>query len=1746
MPLYNPASRSRPLCLISLLVGGLSTLAPTTLRAATIQAGDITALLGPTFFIDDASNGGGDTDINQPNVPSYLRYFNGLLTSNQGPTRVILTGLGFAAHTSSTANDATTVAVTLTYLGADELVGGGDDVVIGNATGNFIFSAGGEYVFAFDNPLSADLNITGTRFRIQIAPSNASNTGSLKLKTPSSTNFTDAKLSVAGITAQPINPQRLNLAKFQPVTASSVNGQRLASYLTDGVVGNDNRWQGNGSAWQWAEIDFPFPVEIGSAQVFTGTDDANPIASYVIQFWNGTAWVNIDGASVSGNSHTERNLVFTNPVTASSFRFISSETNLRVKELALYAPNGPAGHPLGTDLTLNLAHQRPVVASANTTGNFALNAVDGRSNGKFWQTSTAGINTLDIDLRVSTKIGSVHLYSGSNGVSPLGAFTLKHWDGAAWQNITGGSITGNTTADIVLSFTPVTTSQVRLEFTNPGTASVRELQVFPANLGNTGYTLGTNIITSGSFGSYETYNDSYHLITNPSSGRKISVPNDGQPALDPPGLTSGQSQYQVLLNHSTGTYRLRNRTTGGCLSGALLDKTTGQRLTDAPYSAMPHQDWILDPLGSGVFRIINQWSGLAIDSEGASTTQGTALVQNTANASATQRWEIELYAKYPKKGIGGTTFANATETNWAYNWSRTISNPLPADANFLPMQWGNFNWDIGSNQGPIRQEYPNWRRRPDGIHLLGFNEPDRTDQSNMSLSSVISLWPRLQELDLPLVSPAPGTPSWLNTFYPQADALGYRVDYTAIHAYPGPSGGSSDNLMSTVTAAYTHNGKNRPVWLTEFSFVDWNQNQSWSEEDNYQCLAEFLWRAENEDKLRKYALFIFKEDAEWPQPANPWQDFTPAPRSNSYDINGNLTAFGKLYAAWDGEASIQTHKTYMIHHKGLRKRLANTGSTSTPNGRNIRVDGQVVNWTLVSTGVTNRYYLVSSIDGRRLSYTINANTDPTLAAAGTTGVDVEWSLTHNQHGWYYLGHPNTNTRLKMVSFNTGDNFTDYAMVAATATDDSVKWRFITAPTESVWTGASGTSWVTATNWNDGSTPATGERVSFNSLSTANLSTVLNQDFNLMGLRVVNPPGAVSISGTHTLTIGGYGIDLSGANQNLALNTPLMLDAQQGWTIASGRTLTLGGAVSGDHNLTISGAGKLSFNASNLLPYGAGNGNLILNSTLDLYGTSQSINSLSGTGVINNSNAGAASLTLGNNNTTITLSPLVQNTGGPLTLIKTGSGQLTLPNANTHSGGFTNNGGGNITPQNNAAFGTGPVVMNGGTVYTSAANYTITNSLALNAASLRTGGGNSRTLTWNGPVTATGNSGLLADTNTSGVTLGGSLDIAGASFTSNSSGVAHTLNGIITGTSGSITVTAGTLNVNAANTFSGSFRSTLGTLLLGNALALQNATLDMHAADSGFVSLNNLSATLGALTGTRNLALGSGAVSIGNNHSSTTYSGILSGGGSLVKTGNGTLTLSGANSYSGGTTITGGTLAMGASNSLPGAMTIGNATLDAATFTVTLGTLDVTSTAKINLGTGANLVFAESNNIDWTGGTLNITGTFVSGSSIKFSTSGGLTSTQLGLITLNGNPATFTLDASGFLMASAISGFSTWQSSNSTAGGLGADHDNDGVDNGLEWFLGGNNNTTGFTTPLPGVTHTGGVRSVTWVRHPDYPGFPGNYGTDFVVETSATLANPWTAAHIGVGAGCVEITGNNVRYTFATGSDNFARLKITGP
>ncbi|HVZ80989.1 MAG TPA: autotransporter domain-containing protein [bacterium] len=86
-----------------------------------------------------------------------------------------------------------------------------------------------------------------------------------------------------------------------------------------------------------------------------------------------------------------------------------------------------------------------------------------------------------------------------------------------------------------------------------------------------------------------------------------------------------------------------------------------------------------------------------------------------------------------------------------------------------------------------------------------------------------------------------------------------------------------------------------------------------------------------------------------------------------------------------------------------------------------------------------------------------------------------------------------------------------------------------------------------------------------------------------------------------------------------------------------------------------------------------------------------------------------------------------------------------------------------------------------------------------------------------------------------------------------------------------------------------------------------AQLDLATGADLDISQSTVGVTLGSLAGGGNVNLGTKNLTTGGNNLSTSYSGVISGAGSLIKNGPGLMILSGDNLYSGGTTIFGGTV-----------------------------------------------------------------------------------------------------------------------------------------------------------------------------------------------------------------------------------------------
>ncbi|MCX7428827.1 MAG: autotransporter-associated beta strand repeat-containing protein [Planctomycetia bacterium] len=195
----------------------------------------------------------------------------------------------------------------------------------------------------------------------------------------------------------------------------------------------------------------------------------------------------------------------------------------------------------------------------------------------------------------------------------------------------------------------------------------------------------------------------------------------------------------------------------------------------------------------------------------------------------------------------------------------------------------------------------------------------------------------------------------------------------------------------------------------------------------------------------------------------------------------------------------------------------------------------------------------------------------------------------------------------------------------------------------------------------------------------------------------------------------------------------------------------------------------------------------------------------------------------------------------------------------------------------------------------------------------------------GGIAATG---VLTLTEGSGATATISDDVSGLSGITWSvgSGASATLDGNVSGDGGLTKTGTGTLTLSGHNTFTGTTTITAGTLSVETSDALSGSTLDYDTA-GGSLDIGDLTTlVLGGLNGDKNLALTNGsakavAITAGGNGQDTTHSGVLSGSGSLTKAGEGTLTLSAANTYSGDTIVNAGTLRLDETGSITSNTTV---------------------------------------------------------------------------------------------------------------------------------------------------------------------------------------------------------------------------------
>jgi hypothetical protein len=530
---------------------------------------------------------------------------------------------------------------------------------------------------------------------------------------------------------------------------------------------------------------------------------------------------------------------------------------------------------------------------------------------------------------------------------------------------------------------------------------------------------------------FDTFGDGFWTIVNQSNANPLVAGLNGSSQEAFTNGATGQ-QFEVLYNLQNGTFRLRQRSSWFCIGAQNNIAVPGAAVPlGVFYTGTSAQQWYLVAAGGGYYRIFNAASNLVLQTDNGTPASVTLAAPS---ASPFQLWQFVFQAHYPKKGIAGyegPPYQSELGTWWAYNYDDNTGASEPSYFDFVPMIHDG-NWEPLSD---VQSRAAGWRSSRQPVYLLTYNEPDNSSQANMSTNQVIGLWPQLQALGVPLISPAMQNTfdAWAYNFFSLIASNNYRVDYTAVHQYIPPNAAS---LINNLNAVYTTWG--RPVWLTEFSPVDWNNTQAWSENDDYNFLAEFMWMAEDQNWLKRYSIFPFSGA----NSASPWVN--NGYRGNFFLADGaTLSPYGELYATWDADRVLHARTPYLIQNLATSFRLTSSNSVNAPRASTIYVRNATTEWALLAAPTTNRWYIVSLGDGRRLRDTLGTLD---LAPVGTVGSLVEWTFTGpDSKGYYYIANPTFSHNLNGAGTAPAITF---GTVSSATQNNNTRWR-LTKPYQPV-------------------------------------------------------------------------------------------------------------------------------------------------------------------------------------------------------------------------------------------------------------------------------------------------------------------------------------------------------------------------------------------------------------------------------------------------------------------------------------------------------------------------------------------------------------------------------------------------------------------------------------------------------------------------------------------------------------------------
>lgn len=255
-----------------------------------------------------------------------------------------------------------------------------------------------------------------------------------------------------------------------------------------------------------------------------------------------------------------------------------------------------------------------------------------------------------------------------------------------------------------------------------------------------------------------------------------------------------------------------------------------------------------------------------------------------------------------KRGFGENTLYYAADLqvlakgcSWFYNWA-SLPTAQVADMSgtdkvceFVPMAWnGNFD------ETQLKAYYDS---HPGDKYLLGFNEPNFTDQAHMTPQEAVEPWHKLEQFaksnGLTLVAPALNYSSWTAYSTPEkwmdAFITAYKMkygtapsyDYLALHCY-------MDDPLSMLTYVENYAKKySKQVWLTEF--CAW-ESATLTAEQQLKYMINKIEMLEKSSSVYRYAWFKARNSDTYP-----YYNLVEYPVKSKGITAGTLTNLGFAY-----------------------------------------------------------------------------------------------------------------------------------------------------------------------------------------------------------------------------------------------------------------------------------------------------------------------------------------------------------------------------------------------------------------------------------------------------------------------------------------------------------------------------------------------------------------------------------------------------------------------------------------------------------------------------------------------------------------------------------------------------------------------------------------------------------------------------------------------------------------------------------